>query len=413
MASVRTQITSDRYLTAREAAAALGVSLSTLYSYVSRGMLRSEPVAGHPRARRYFREDVTRLMERKELRRDPAKIAARSLHWGAPVLDSSLTLIDGGRIYYRGHDALELAQEASVEEVAALLWIGDSKEAGTLFARSAGLPREIKDLLKRTSHLGPVERCQLVLPLGESIDPAAYDLRPMAVARTGAQILSLLVSAVCGQAVSGPIDVSLQEAWRGRRKTASSALRAALILCADHDLNVSTFTARCIASARATPYQVVIGALAALKGRRHGGYTVEVEALLRETGMTRRPQEILTNRLRLGEGMPGFGHPLYPNGDPRAALLLSLAKTLGRGTVVELAAGLVEEARALTGEHPTLDFALVTLAHALGLPGESPLAIFSLGRTIGWIAHAIEQYADSQLIRPRARYIGPAPENLP
>jgi citrate synthase len=412
MAKDQTKLGQDRYLTAREAAATLGVSLSTLYSYVSRGMLRSESVAGHPRVKRYLRDDVTRLVERKDLRSDPAKAAARSLHWGPPALDSSLTLIDGGRIYYRGRDALDLAQQVSVEEVAALLWTGDPKESGTLFMKLSGeSPREIKGLLKRTPHLGPVERCLLALPLGASLDPAAYDLRPMAVARAGARILSLLVSSVCGAAASGPVDVSLQKAWSPRRKTAAPALRAALILCADHELNVSTFTARCIASARATPYEVVIGGLAALKGRRHGGHTAEVESLFRETVRARRPREILVNRLRQGEGLPGFGHPLYPDGDPRAALLLSIASTLGRGGVCELADSLVEAARALTGERPTLDFALVTLAHALGLPAESPLALFSLGRAMGWIAHAIEQYADARLIRPRARYVGPAPEN--
>src|SRR5262249_48200054 len=182
----------------------------------------------------------------------------------------------------------------------------------------------------------------------------------MAVARTGARILGLLVSSVCGAAVSGPIDVALQEAWLPRRKTAAPALRAALILCADHELNVSTFTARCVASARATPYEVVIGALAAMKGRRHGGHTAEIESLFRENVRTRRPREILSNRLRQGEGLPGFGHPLYPNGDPRAALLLSFANRLGantpgRGAVLELADSFVEVARSLTGEHPTLD----------------------------------------------------------
>jgi citrate synthase len=400
MANIRTKMMQDRYLTASEAAATLGISVSTLYSYVSRGLLRSEPVEGHPRVRRYLLEEISRLVERKEIRSDPAKAAARSLHWGTPVLDSSLTLIDGGRIYYRGRDALELARQASVEEVAALLWRGDPKETDSLFTKSSEkLPREIKDLFKRTHSLGPVERCQLALPLGASIDLGAYDLRPMAVARTGARILSL-------------IDVSLQRTWSPRRKAAAPALRAALILCADHELNVSTFTARCIASARATPYEVVAGALAALKGRRHGGHTAEVEAVFLEIGRAGRPREILANRLRRGEGLPGFGHPLYPNGDPRAALLLSLAKTYGRGTVWESADGLIKAARSLTGEHPTLDFALVTLAHALGLPAESPLALFSLGRTLGWIAHAIEQYADDQLIRPRARYLGLPPEGV-
>src|SRR5262245_13382252 len=234
----------DRYLTAREAAATLGVSLSTLYSYVSRGMLRSEPVDGDPRVRRYLREDVSRLVERKELRSDPAKAAARSLHWGTPVLDSSLTLIERGRIYYRGRDALELARSASVEEVAALLWTGEPKEAEMLFTRTSDeLTKEIRGFLKQTHKLGPVERCQLMLPLAAAIDLGAYDLRPRSVARTGARILRLLVSAVCGATASGPIDVSLQKAWQPRRKASAPAIRAALILCADHELNVSTFTA--------------------------------------------------------------------------------------------------------------------------------------------------------------------------
>lgn len=121
-------------------------------------------------------------------------------------------------------------------------------------------------------------------------------------------------------------------------------------------------------------------------------------------------REVLANRLRQGEGLPGFGHPLYPQGDPRAALLLSFANRLGRGAVLELIHGWVEVARDITGEHPTVDFALVALARALGLPAGSPLALLCLGRTLGWIAHAIEQYADARLIRPRARYIGPRPE---
>lgn len=412
MAKDKPKLTSDRHLTAREAAAALGVSLSTLYSYVSRGMLRSETVAEDPRVRRYIREDIDRLVERKELRRDPAKAAARSLHWGTPVLDSSLTLIDQGRIYYRGRDALELAQWASVESVAALLWTGDHGQEDSLFAGSAeGLPRDMKNFLKLFHHLAPVERCQLLLARGASTDLGAYDLRPMAVARTGARILRLLVSAVCGGATSGPIDVSLQEAWLPRRKTACSALRAAIIICADHELNVSTFTARCIASARATPYEVVIGALAALRGRKHGGYTAEVEALFREARRVRHPRSVLADRLRLGDGLPGFGHPLYPDGDPRATLLLSFAKIFGRGPALDLVDSMVKVARALTGEHPTVDFALVALADALGLPAGSPFSLFSLGRTMGWIAHAIEQYEDARLIRPRARYVGLIPEN--
>ena len=100
----------ERFLTAQEAAAELGVSLATLYAYASRGMLRSEPVPGESRARRYPREDVLRLKEKKELRRDPEKAAPKALSWGAPVLESALTLIEDGQLYYRGRDVVELAR---------------------------------------------------------------------------------------------------------------------------------------------------------------------------------------------------------------------------------------------------------------------------------------------------------------
>ena len=112
----------ERYLTAKQAADALGVTLATLYAYTSRGQLQSEPAPGRPRERRYYREDIERLRERKETRRDPAAAATRGLHWGSPVLESGITLIDDGRLYYRGQDVLRLAEKASLEQVAERLW---------------------------------------------------------------------------------------------------------------------------------------------------------------------------------------------------------------------------------------------------------------------------------------------------
>jgi len=413
----------DRYyMSAVQAAGMLGISLPTLYSYVSRGMLRSEAVAGRPRTRRYLREDVRRLREQKEGRRDPAKAAAGGLHWGSPVLESSLTLISEGRIYYRGADVIELAQHATLEEVAALLWTGDRGQAPALFSRAPSqqnqeLPRAALSRIAKTAHLGPVERCQIVLPLAAAMDFSAYNLRPAAVPKTGARILRLLFSAVCGRPASVPLEVSLQETWLPRRRAAADLLRAALIVCADHELNVSAFTARCIASAQATPYEVVAGALAALKSRRHGGLSAQVEALFREAAQAKSLRLFLAERLRLHAHLPGFGHRLYPKGDPRAALLLSLAQRggkrnqrPGKNACGSLAGELAEAVRELTGEYPTLDFALVALARALNLPPQSPLALFALGRTIGSIAHAIEQYADDELIRPRARYVGVVPD---
>lgn len=403
----------DRYMTARQAAAMLGVSLSTLYCYVSRGMLHSEPVTGKARVRRYLRDDVVRLVERKEFRSNPTKAAEKGLHWGSPVLQSALTLIDRGRLFYRGLDVIELANNWTLEQVASLLWTGDPRRSVALFSGDDVTPPPpiAARLFKSIRRLGPVERCQLILPLAASSDLSSHDLRPPAVAKTGARILRLLFSAVAGFPSAPPLDQTLVRAWTPNRQSVAPALRAALILCADHELNVSAFTARCVASALATPYEVVLGALAAFHGRRHGGASEEVQILFRDAQNASDYRQLVAARLRSLDHVPGFGHQLYPEGDPRAQKLISLAKTHGRPREVELAKRLIQASHALTGEHPNLDFGLAMFARALQLPSEAPMAIFALGRTIGWIAHATEQYTDNQLIRPRARYVGPIPED--
>jgi citrate synthase len=401
----------NRFLNAAEAARALGISKATLYCYVSRGMIRSEPVAGQPRVRIYANEDVARLLERKDLRRNPSKAAERGLHWGSPVLESALSLIRDGRLYYRGVDAVELAQRASVEEVAALLWTGDRVHVRNLFGKlqaSSGI--DLTGLFEKGQNLGPVERCQLVLPRAASQDAGAHDLRPMAVARTGVRILRLLASAICGAPATRTVDAELANAW-SCRAAAIPSLRAALILSADHELNVSAFTARCVASSRATPYQVVMGALAAFRGRRHGGATQAAGDLFHEARGKRDLRALLAKWLQTYDAIPGFGHPLYPDGDPRAAVLLSLARANAKGNALARADRLIEAVQEMTGDHPNLDFGLAVLACSFDLPKESAVAMFALGRTIGWIAHAIEQYANQELIRPRARYIGPLPQN--
>src|SRR5512143_3483631 len=104
----RAEMAQSRYLTAREAAKQLGVSLPTLYAYVSRGLIRSEAGEDIRRQRRYHAEDVQRLKERKEQRRDPTRATAQALHWGTPLLESTLTFINEGKLYYRGYDAIML-----------------------------------------------------------------------------------------------------------------------------------------------------------------------------------------------------------------------------------------------------------------------------------------------------------------
>ncbi len=408
-----------RYLTAAQAAGELGISVATLYAYVSRGLIRSEGGEPASRARRYSREDVEKLKQRKEQRRNPAHMVEQALHWGAPVLESALTLVEGGRLYYRGHDVAGLAGHASFEQVAALLWTGElavglpevfarTAPAGLATARAWATP----GVLARPAL---ADEFQLALARAAPADPARYDLRPAAVAQAGVRILYLLANVAAGgpSAPEAGIAGALQRAWAPSQPQARDLLNAALVLCADHELNVSSFTARCVASAGSTPYAAVIAGLAALQGTRHGGQTARVEALLREAHTAREVRDVLAGRLARGEGIPGFGHVLYPEGDPRGRLLLDMLAELWPDTpTVRLAAALEQSALELIGERPTIDLALAVLAAGLNLPEGAALAIFALGRTAGWLAHAMEQYETGQLIRPRARYIGSRPAQV-
>lgn len=402
----------SRYLTASQAARELSIRVPTLYAYVSRGWIRSEQAGGTRRERRYNAEDVQRLKERKEQRHNPSRVAEQALHWGAPVLESSLTLIADGKLYYRGYDVLSLAGQYSIEQVAALLWTGDlAVDVGYLFGRTPHTQAEqLERRLCDAAHLSIIERFQLALATEEE-DAAGYDLRPNAVAQTGAHILQRLASVAAGKGGGrGGIARRLQEAWAPKSGEAARLLDAALVLCADHELNISAFTARCVASTGASPYAAVVAALAALQGPKHGGATRRVEALVREIATPGRARSVLANRLKRGEAIPGFGHALYPEGDPRGRLLLEMtADAFPRSRRAALGKTIVREAFNLIGEHPTVDLALVVLAQTLGLPDESPIALFALGRTVGWVAHAIEQYPLDRLIRPRARYVGPPP----
>jgi citrate synthase len=182
------------------------------------------------------------------------------------------------------------------------------------------------------------------------------------------------------------------------------------VLCADHELNVSSFTARCVASAGSHPYAVVIAGLAALEGPKHGGASARVESMLESMRHARSVRTAVRDRLRRGEVVDGFGHPLYSDGDPRAHFLLDLlAEHYAPSAEWRFVREIARAAAASTGEHPNIDFALAAVARVLRLPAGAPLTLFAIGRSVGWIGHAIEQYATGQLIRPRAKYIGVAP----
>lgn len=402
-------------LTAAEAAAALGISRASLYAYVSRGLIRSRPSPDDPRARRYYREDIARLRAQQEQRSTPERIAATVLDWGAPVLESQLTLISDGRLYYRGHDAVALARSRSIEQVAQLLWLGALPDQAPGFAP---LPADLP--APAAPGLTPLLRFQASLPLLAAQDEAGYDTRPAAVVRSGGRILRLLAGLLTPDDQQRltpdpsppppPLAAQIQQALAPGEARLVGLFDAALILCADHELNVSAFTARCVASAGASPYDVVSAGMSALAGVRHGGQTERVAALLREVERPEQARPALAERLRRGDPIPGFGHRLYPAGDPRGRALLDMvAAALPDAPAVARGQALLDAAHALLDERPTIDFALAVLGQALAAPGGTALALFALGRTVGWLAHAIEEYALGRLIRPRATYSGPPP----
>ena len=392
-------------MTAAEAAARLGVTRATLYAYVSRGHVRSQATAGASRARGYAREDVERLEHRNEGRRDPEKAAARALRWGVPVLESAITLIDGRALYYRGHDATILARTRSVAEVAALIWTG-RLESPTR-ARVLHAPRTPRSHIRGSQFVG---RAQQALAAAAAADPGAFDVRPSTVVAVSSRILDTVVSAATGSTPAGEnIDLALGRAWKVDRR-GTDILRAALILCADHELNVSSFTARCIASSGSSPYAVAIGGLSALEGPRHGGASARVEAMLESMRRSHDLRDAVAARLQRGESVDGFGHPLYPDGDPRARALFDLLRaSYGRSAELRFVLGVARAAAEAGRGQANVDFALASVARVLRLPPGAPLMLFAIGRTIGWLGHAIEQYATGQLIRPRARYIGIQP----
>ncbi|MBJ7417950.1 MAG: citrate synthase family protein [Niveispirillum sp.] len=393
-------MTAPLTLSAKEAAAELGVSLATLYAYVSRGLIRSDAPAGG-RTRLYRAEDVRALVTRRDR---PVEAASdRALDWGAPVLESAITLITGDGLYYRGRDAGDLAAGATLEAVASLLW--DSTEDA--FAEE---PPALPAFANLPPGLDPLDRLLSLLPLAAAGDLRSVNRTPAGLARTGARILRLTAGILTGTNPSAlPLHQQLCGAW-GVAGPGAELIRAALVLCADHELNASAFTVRCVASTGASPYAALSAGIGALRGPRHGGMTARVAAILPGLLDAPDPAQALAAHLARGDELPGFGHPLYAKGDVRAAWLLKrMAATWGADTRMRRALALARTATEMAGTPPTIDFALVLLADRLGLPPHAPITIFTLGRSAGWVAHLLEQTRSGVLIRPRARYTGVRP----
>jgi citrate synthase len=385
-----------RWLTAEQAIARLGVSRPTLYAYVSRGRIGVTAAPDEPRRSLYDAADVGRLAERNRSGRSRRAVAASTISWGEPILASAITRIEAGRLEYRGHDVIALAEHATLEDVAALLWQVDALPRS---AKAAAWPRAKLEV-------GAARHC--IAAMADLATAGRWTGRVDGVLADATSILNRVAWAAAGlpgaevRASSQPMHRLLASAW-GAGPKAADMIRRALVLTADHELNVSTYAARVVASTRAPLGACVLAGLAALVGPLHGGATNEVRALLADPAVMADPEGAVAGRLARGERVPAFGHPLYPNGDPRAAALLPRLPARSHAQL------LIDAMQAMTGIAPNIDFALLMLEKRLRLPAGAAFALFAVGRTVGWIAHALEQWRDGNLIRPRAVFPEPAP----
>lgn len=360
---------------------ALGVKAQTLYAYVSRGRVgvRSDPT--DPRRSLYSADDIANIKAASRQGRSRRAVASGAIAWGEPVLETALSTVLHGRLFYRGNDAALLSEDAAFEAVAQLL-IGATVEPG-----SQPLP------------LRPGIAAAMAWAAAEV--PVAYSTTGRTAASLAAEagrLVRATATLLGADPAAGMVHQGLANGWR--RREAADIIRRALVLLADHELNPSTFAVRVTAATGASLPACLLAGLAALSGPLHGAAATAASAFLREAS-TKGPTTALDARMAEGRALPGFGHRLYAGIDPRAeALLANFDRPRD-------AAALETLVRDRTGLEPNIDFALAAIQRAYGLPAEAPLILFAAARVAGWLAHAIEQATAGTPIRPRAHYIGP------
>jgi citrate synthase len=415
----------------REAARRLGVKPETLYAYVSRGLLSSRRAAGG-RGSTFDPAEVAALAGRG--RPAAAQQTARGGgaadgHGGADKrggdgtdgswgrVRTGITLVDADRYYFRGVDAVSLAEAYAFEEVAEWLWTGVLRR-GVRFtapARPLAAARRAAGALPAAS--GPMDRVRVAVVAAAAADPLRFDLSPEAVLGSARGLIPLMVEAL-PPVGRPPYDGGPLAARLWSRLTAVPAdaaflavLDAALALLIDHDLAASTLAARVAASARAHPYAVVSAGLGALDGPLHGQASALAHRLLTEVLERGDAGPVVAEHLRAGRRVPGLGHRLYRGEDPRARLLFTLLDRVpAAADALAAAREVIVTAARHQPLHATVDLALAVLSVAGAMPAEAGETVFSVARTVGWVAHALEEYGEPPLrMRPSGAYDGPRP----
>jgi citrate synthase len=438
------------WIGAAEAAQRLGIKQASLYAYVSRGVLSRRREADG-RSSMFDADEVDELARKGRPRR-PSGGGLAEL-----VIESALTEITSTTQRYRGYDATDLALRCSFEDVAMLLWTGSLPAGGAAASAESSAPsaRDRSDWQATAEALAagraaqaalpagtlPLERLQVIVPALAATDQFRLHLDLPAVVQAGKALVAGMTGALpdamaaqgtagAGQLGSGQSGAGAARAGQAEPRAAVPGvagrlapklcvgpvpaglvrvLNAALVLVADHELAASTLAARVAASMRADPYAVVATGLGAMGGALHGGAALGAELMLSSASSPADAPRVVGDLLRRGEKLPGFGHFVYKDGDPRANLLLGLISEFAPDAPqLAIASAVTDEARRRALPEPNIEFALAVLAGVAGMIRGAGEAIFATGRTAGWLAHALEEYARNIPIRPRSVYTGPA-----
>ena len=364
---------------------------------------------------------------------------------------SAVCAIDGaaGRLFYRGYEIGDLAGTVPFEAVTALLWSGelpDAAQAAEFAARlraARGLPAPVESALRalpRECH--PLDALRTAISVDAALDPDTVDSGPDANLRKSFRLMVRVPEVVgawhrirTGRAPVSAADAGSHAAYVlqllegvAPSEDVARVMDVVLTLHADHEFNASTFAARVAVATLADLHAAVVAAIATLKGPRHGGANEDVLRLLQDIGDPAKAESFVEARLGARGALskreradpkarvPGFGHRVYRVDDARARVLRGMAKTMaeatGRARLFEVAERLYDAMKARTDLPVNVDFFSAVVYEALGIPADLCTSIFAIGRVAGWCAHAMEQYADNRLIRPRADYIGVAPRRL-
>jgi citrate synthase len=381
------------WLTALEAAALLGVKLDTLYVYVSRKGIRSVPSADKTK-RLYWRADVEQA-RRGRSRRPSAG-------------ESTITLYTNEDLFYRGRSVRELADTATFEQVAALLWDVDATDVFT--AQLPASPDPAARLFRELAGQAAAIRALCLFPLIEAANPRSFDLSAIGMARTGADVLRWLCALTLGR--PAPVVDPIHEVFAtalGLSPVLADLVRRVLVLSADHGLESATFAVRAIASTGVSPWRFVAAGLSVMSGRRDRiDHFARVERMVAEILDSDVPEDTVMRWMEQGESVPGFQRADSFRADARVRILHGTLRAATDDDAgfrkLERAAAAVRETQCL---EPTFAYLSTFVWRMAGL--HSHEAAFMLGRTAGWIGHAIEQYQAGERERVELHYRGPLP----